>query len=712
MDALMSDPIGVGPWRAEWQTLTPAQMLGQFQNNGLPVPLAVQFSDLDITEITGLLGGQPAEGMLGPDANVVAVLHSSGWGHNYTDDAILFVTEEDGRYSWSAFLYTNGRFADANLEMATSPVGLIYIVWGNAIYQVQTDGSHYQIANTETANIPNLKVSPDGHYAAYLTDDRQLWLIDNATGAQEQLASESNLSYFLMWGDNSTLFTGVWLDPSEGDGPNNGHLAFINLNENGRPLQILDETRLLSNPPALANDGQTIAFDVHLSGPDDSEAISRLYHPDTGITIFDPSTFTASNEMIDQARFIPSWSPDGRFMTWLSSTGERFGLQVYDLQAQTAMQIFDWDPARFGGSVPAPVWSPDGQWLALDVLANGPEGSGIWLVAPDGSSQTLIDQLGHEPHWVNATQLIFSLYEDGPRLYDVNSGETFRLDMPAGGWVLGVTPPADLPDWPESTSPANAADSEATMPDPADLTMSTEEMLSPDGLWQTSISQSEPVVINPNEGDKFYVLFTVTDGNVTWTPVDEWRGYGLGYSWPTVFAWSADGRYLYYTNRNAIDGCSYYSNGTDLTRLDLQDGTMTELLPANTTLNLSLSPDESTLTYIDNGLFVLKTVATGAEQSVMLSTGEQPVQTGEIFWSADGKTAVFTLVTNSCLPNQIHSIIRVDTDPLSATTIVDENQNLTVQDWPDPTQPEIRLLDSEGNTWSLDINSGELAQEE
>jgi hypothetical protein len=250
------------------------------------------------------------------------------------------------------------------------------------------------------------------------------------------------------------------------------------------------------------------------------------------------------------------------------------------------------------------------------------------------------------------------------------------------------------------------------MPDPADLAMSTEETLSPDGLWQTSISQSEPVVISPTEGDKFHVLFTVTDGNVTWTPVDEWRGYGLGYSWPTVFAWSADGRYLYYTNKSAIDGCSYYSNGTDLTRLDLQDGTTTELLPANKTLNLALSPDESTLAYIHNGLFVLKTIATGDEQSVMLSADEHHAQTREIFWSADGKTAVFTLVTNSCLPNQVHSIIRVDTEPLSATTIVDADQNLSIQDWPDPTQPEIRLLDSEGKTWLVNINSGELAQEE
>ncbi len=89
--------------------------------------------------------------------------------------------------------------------------------------------------------------------------------------------------------------------------------------------------------------------------------------------------------MIDGPVFNPSWSPDGRRLTWLATTGERVGFQVYNFDTGMAMQLFDWDPARFGGTVPAPVWSPDGRWLALTILANGPQGSGLHLIAADGS---------------------------------------------------------------------------------------------------------------------------------------------------------------------------------------------------------------------------------------------------------------------------------------------------------------------------------------
>ena len=50
MQSLMSDPIGAGPWRSQWQTLTPAQMVEQFRNNSLPAPLSVQFSGRTLEE--------------------------------------------------------------------------------------------------------------------------------------------------------------------------------------------------------------------------------------------------------------------------------------------------------------------------------------------------------------------------------------------------------------------------------------------------------------------------------------------------------------------------------------------------------------------------------------------------------------------------------------------------------------------------------------
>lgn len=116
MQTLMADPIGVGVWRSEWRSYTPAQMVEEFQSGSLPAPTAIQFTGFSEDELTQLLG-QPPASMLGPNTDVVAVLHSTGWGPSATDEAILFVVEEDGQYSWTAFLYTNGAFAEPVAEM-------------------------------------------------------------------------------------------------------------------------------------------------------------------------------------------------------------------------------------------------------------------------------------------------------------------------------------------------------------------------------------------------------------------------------------------------------------------------------------------------------------------------------------------------------------------------------------------------------------------
>ncbi|GIK57557.1 MAG: hypothetical protein HND44_09350 [Chloroflexi bacterium] len=155
-----------------------------------------------------------------------------------------------------------------------------------------------------------------------------------------------------------------------------------------------------------------------------------------------------------------------------------------------------------------------------------------------------------------------------------------------------VTP---MPTATASATPAASPTPTAVLPDAAELEMLTTTTTSPDGRWQAIAAQSESIVVGDLE--KLYVSLTVTDGTTTWTPVAEWRGYGLGYIWPAVYQWSADGRYLYYTNLSSPDGCLYYSNGTDLHRLDVTDGSTIKILPDGKTLNLSLSADESTPAY-------------------------------------------------------------------------------------------------------------------
>jgi hypothetical protein len=116
MEALASDSIGVGAWCSEWRTYAPAQLVSELQNAALPAPAAVRFTELGDEEITQLIGQPPAT-MLGPTTTVAAALHSSGWGPEAMDEAISFVAEKDGRYSWAAFLYTSGSFAQTTNDM-------------------------------------------------------------------------------------------------------------------------------------------------------------------------------------------------------------------------------------------------------------------------------------------------------------------------------------------------------------------------------------------------------------------------------------------------------------------------------------------------------------------------------------------------------------------------------------------------------------------
>jgi Tol biopolymer transport system component len=207
-------------------------------------------------------------------------------------------------------------------------------------------------------------------------------------------------------------------------------------------LQILDEQYLSIGRPALAPDGQTIAYDVSPTGPN-RLLTGRIYHPDRGSQPFDPDLFKGTGDILPGILFNPAWSPDGNQLAWISGAGKQTALLIFDLTRHTVKKVHGWDPARFGALIPSPVWSPDGQWLALEIWANGPEGSGLWLLAVDGSAEQLIDPTGGEPHWLGPYQLIYADFDENrnstTRQYDLISETTTTLDLPAGSTVL-LTP--------------------------------------------------------------------------------------------------------------------------------------------------------------------------------------------------------------------------------------------------------------------------------
>ena len=111
MAALAADPIAVAPYASEWNTLPVGRLVSDLATFYLPDDADPAFSPSD-TDIAALLGGTlDPYAMLGPDKNVVRILHGTGWGTRGGDEVLLFIAEPPaGGYRWEALLYSPGSF--------------------------------------------------------------------------------------------------------------------------------------------------------------------------------------------------------------------------------------------------------------------------------------------------------------------------------------------------------------------------------------------------------------------------------------------------------------------------------------------------------------------------------------------------------------------------------------------------------------------------
>jgi hypothetical protein len=234
---------------------------------------------------------------------------------------------------------------------------------------------------------------------------------------------------------------------------------------------------------------------------------------------------------------------------------------------------------------------------------------------------------------------------------------------------------------------------------------------SPDGQWMVEVATGDPFSDPATGGEAFYARMTVTrpsDGS-TWTLYDGQRPYGMGYTVPAVFSWSADGQRLYYTNTPVPDGCVAAVNGSDLWLLDLNSGAQTQIVP-DVGLVLALSPDEQDLAYVgygDRGL-VVRDIAGGAEQSIPLQGSGW--QTGGLYWSPDGSQLLVVQSYDFCGGEGRTGLALVNPSTGEARTVVESHSPaLGVMEWGDPAA--VLLQDASGQTYRLDTASGALTAE-
>ncbi|GAP06436.1 periplasmic component of the Tol biopolymer transport system [Anaerolinea thermolimosa] len=119
----------------------------------------------------------------------------------------------------------------------------------------------------------------------------------------------------------------------------------------------------------------------------------------------------------------PDWSPDGRQISFISDQDGSRNLYVMNADGTNQHQLTDKSSlARAdGGYVQWQQWSPDGEEIAFTFNPGKGQGTGIYVIHPDGSGLREIAPGGHEPAWS----------PDGSKIYFL-SNETGQVEI----WVV------------------------------------------------------------------------------------------------------------------------------------------------------------------------------------------------------------------------------------------------------------------------------------
>lgn len=221
-----------------------------------------------------------------------------------------------------------------------------------------------------------------------------------------------------------TILFGSW-EQTEDLGPSTGYLSVISMD--GSNYRVLEDSPS-NSPPAPSPDGKTIEYDLGDT--------ACLYHLDSGEKeLFDVSAY-GLNVVKGMKIGSPGWSQDGEWLAWWVSggfeTGQRtLAVAVFDLESQNVHTIHPYSPIGASwGWLPAPVWSPDGEWLAVLTLSERNKAD-LWVVRRDGTEEYHLGW-ADQPVWRPYGQLLAyrSYPDETATLVELGVWEPQQLDLP------------------------------------------------------------------------------------------------------------------------------------------------------------------------------------------------------------------------------------------------------------------------------------------
>jgi dipeptidyl aminopeptidase/acylaminoacyl peptidase len=131
--------------------------------------------------------------------------------------------------------------------------------------------------------------------------------------------------------------------------------------------------------PALSPDGKWVAYTVTRHNVEDDVSVSEIWR-----TSYDGERHTQLTFDKTTSSYFPQWSPDGKWLAFLSDRGEDEIVQVWRMSSDggEAQQL-----TELKGGVSDFVWSPDSKQLAL-IAADDPDGGAIAAeAAPTGGAK-------------------------------------------------------------------------------------------------------------------------------------------------------------------------------------------------------------------------------------------------------------------------------------------------------------------------------------
>jgi Tol biopolymer transport system component len=285
--------------------------------------------------------------------------------------------------------------------------------------------------------------------------EHDIWVVDTQSGERHNLTNtpDRDEGCVIDWPAHPDTLLFYSSTPTEtltyGGAGWIGHST--SMEADGTRYSVISEESLLSLP-SLSSDSMTIAYtSIHAR----LGYQLHLYSRESGSQLVDWGRYGLEGweVFVDSV----SWSPEGNRLAcwaWGESRDSRFGgTLVLDLETKTSRILQSLaHPVYWDGFPPAPIWSPDGQWLVFWGTDENHSNPGIWVVRADGQQVYVLSGFNND-YWdpgiiwsPDGQWMAFAHHESDPKtgvwLARVGTWELFQTTLPVGpiltDWTGGL----------------------------------------------------------------------------------------------------------------------------------------------------------------------------------------------------------------------------------------------------------------------------------